>query len=150
MKRFASFVGVVVLSLLSGCGVEQTEEALTDVEAPLAETSATALDAETRQALAESCQPTSTHSCVNAGYGSCLAWSEYYDCGSLSACTSDASCRVCEYDPQIGRPICFRVPGQLQPRNRYRVCFNAAGQSCTEFEQLFNNVCGACYEPVPS
>jgi hypothetical protein len=149
MKHFGSLMGVVAAALLVGCGPEVSEEAL---EAEMAAGDESALissatpepDEQMLQALAASCQPTNTNSCVNAGYSSCAAWSDYYDCGELSACTFGV-CRRCEIDPDLGR-ICYPAPGQQQGRNRYRVCFNAAGQSCTEYELLTQRICTNCGE----
>lgn len=78
------------------------------------------------------CQPATT--CT--GYGSCTGWSNSEQCG--------ASC-----GPQ--QCICIQRPDfecpepQLRGRNTfnsYRVCFNGAGQSCTEFRQTIANYCG--------
>ncbi|RKG48676.1 hypothetical protein D7X30_40490 [Corallococcus sp. AB011P] len=91
------------------------------------------------QALAAACQPTNTNSCVNAGYGACGNWSAYAACGELSSCNF-AGCRtrVCD-----NGPCYFEYLGsETQGNNRYRVCFNAVGQSCTEFEQTTTTVCG--------
>jgi hypothetical protein len=61
-------------------------------------------------------------------YSSCASWSAYYDCG-------DPFCAVYRWcgdqcaDPTFG---CFG-PAMRQSREQYRVCFNAQGQSCTEY-----------------
>jgi hypothetical protein len=79
---------------------------------------------------------------VNAGYGSCAAWSAVYDCGDLSAC-NDLGCprRVCY---GTTRDSCTTVyeGSTSQGTNRYRVCFNAAGESCTEYEKSSRLICG--------
>jgi hypothetical protein len=83
-----------------------------------------------------------TKTCTNLGFGACTSWSATYSCGSLSVCTlSDAACKDCAIGPD-GKPDCWYTGGQNQGKNRYRVCLNPAGQSCTEYEYTTAKVCG--------
>jgi hypothetical protein len=87
------------------------------------------------------CQPAKT--C--AGYGSCGSWSALTNCGSLSTCNpTDTACKECAYSPDIGAVECEYLGGQNQGKNRYRVCFNTAGVSCTEYAYTTAKVCGGC------
>jgi hypothetical protein len=75
-----------------------------------------------------SCQP---------DYPSCASWSGYSDC--------DAP--FCGFGPQCGDdcPEFGPCPGEAmkQRRERFRVCFNALGQSCTEWQRTMINLgCG--------
>ncbi|HYO72748.1 MAG TPA: hypothetical protein VEU33_42400, partial [Archangium sp.] len=69
MKQVGTFIAVVVMGLLVGCGPVGPEEAggqeLTPELVARAEP-----DAQMLQGLTAVCQPTTTNSCVNAGYGS--------------------------------------------------------------------------------
>jgi hypothetical protein len=145
MKQVGTFIGVVVMGLLVGCGPVGPEEAGGQELTPeqLAELVARAEpDAQLHQGLTAVCQPTTTNSCVNAGYGSCASWSGFYDCGDLSAC-NELGCprRVCY---GTTRDSCTTVydGSSSQGTNRYRVCFNAAGESCTEYEKSSRLICG--------
>lgn len=148
MRQLATFIGVVVLGLLVGCGPVGPEE-MGGQGAPLTPEQLAELvaqvpepDAQMLQGLTAVCQPTSTNGCVNAGYGSCAAWSAVYDCGDLSAC-NELGCprRVCY---GTTRDSCTTVyeGSTSQGTNRYRVCFNAAGESCTEYEKSSRLICG--------
>lgn len=67
-------------------------------------------------------------------FASCASWSSYSDCGdpfcSVARFCGD-DCGWCEFGPCP----CFG-PALRQWRERFRVCFNAAGQSCTEYQRL--------------
>lgn len=65
-------------------------------------------------------------------YGSCAGWSSFSDCGT-PVCSGFTYC--CELGPSGGpsMPICPREPALRQYREHYQVCFNAAGQSCTQY-----------------
>lgn len=72
----------------------------------------------------------STTPCGSA-YPSCASWSGYSDCG-------DPYCGVykfCGDPPFCEEPdLCFG-PALRQARERFRVCFNAQSQSCTEYQR---------------
>ena len=64
-----------------------------------------------------------------SGYPSCAGWSGYSDCG-------DPFCgiyRYCGEDCEPGIPC--PGPALRQSQERFRVCFNAQGQSCTEYQR---------------
>jgi hypothetical protein len=73
----------------------------------------------------------STTPCGSA-YPSCAGWSGYSDCG-------DPFCGVykfCGDPPFCEEPdLCFG-PATRTFRERFRVCFNAQGQSCTEYQRI--------------
>ncbi len=151
MKQVGTFIGVVVMGLLVGCGPvgpedlggEQETQEPTLLTPEQVEELLAKLPPEERMVHSMGvCEPTNTNSCVNAGYGSCAAWSAYADCGDLSAC-NDLGCprRVCY---GTTRDSCTTVydGSASQGTNRYRVCFNAAGESCTEYEKSSRLICG--------
>ena len=79
----------------------------------------------------------STTPCGTA-YPSCASWSGYYDCDD-PFCGSVRGCGECEGD----FPRFCPGPGMKQRGERYRVCFNNLGQSCTEYQlTLINLGCG--------
>ncbi|KFE70156.1 hypothetical protein [Hyalangium minutum] len=161
MKNAWMAVGAVVLSILVGCGPVEAEENLPIEElAPenlAAIPDGTVMSPELMSAVlakvpkpqgdmlqpAAACMAAKT--CTNLGYNSCGSWSATYNCGSLSTCnTFDTACRDCQYSPDIGAVECTYLGGQNQGKNRYRVCFNSAGASCTEYEYTSTKVCGGC------
>jgi hypothetical protein len=71
----------------------------------------------------------STTPCGTA-YPSCGSWSGYANCDD-PLCSAAANCG----NPCTG-PLCFG-PAVRQFQERFRVCFNASGQSCTEYQQTF-------------
>jgi hypothetical protein len=73
-----------------------------------------------------SCQP---------DYPSCASWTSYFDCGDPFCGVYRFCGENCETD------ICFG-PALRQKTERYRVCFNALGQSCTEFQAGTNRLLG--------
>ncbi|GMU05621.1 hypothetical protein [Corallococcus caeni] len=136
MRHIGLWVGLFITGWVLGCGPVGTEDSAEaprytpeQVQALMAETPKP--DEAMLQAFAAACEPTTTNNCVNAGYGACGNWSAFADCGDLSECNF-TGCRI-RYDV---------YGSQIQGKNRYRVCFNAAGQSCTEFEQTTSIVCG--------
>jgi hypothetical protein len=85
--------------------------------------------------LTEACH--STTPCGPA-YGSCAGWSAYYDCGDPYCGTY----KWCEDPPFCEAPdICFG-PATRTDRERYRVCFNASGQPCTEYQRITGSLQG--------
>jgi hypothetical protein len=77
-----------------------------------------------------SCQP---------AYPSCASWSGYSGCGT-PYCGNGAHCGDCEYIE--GKEFCGPGPAWKSYLERFRVCFNALGQSCTEWQQVNNSWCG--------
>ena len=77
-----------------------------------------------------SCQP---------NYPSCASWSAYANCGT-PFCGVGAQCGECEYIE--GRLFCEPGPAWRQDRERFRVCFDQFGNSCTEWQQTFTKTCG--------
>jgi hypothetical protein len=76
--------------------------------------------------LAEACH--STTPCGTA-YPSCASWTPYDDCGDPRCVFAVQGCGACGLeDPCIGK-------GLRQSIERYRVCFNAMGESCTEYQR---------------
>lgn len=141
MKNFAAVVVIAVSGLWVACGPVDSNEVgdgevtvSTDAqEQSLAQ--APELSPEMLQALAVACQP--SVSC--AGYSSCGSWSGTYRCGEPNSCNF-TGCRVnvCE-----GSRCYFEYRGvQSQGQNRYRVCHNPAGESCTEWERTNTSFCG--------
>lgn len=71
----------------------------------------------------------STTPCGTA-YGSCASWSTYSDCGD-PFCGVAVGCGECNEWGQCETG----GPGIKQRMERYRVCFDALGQSCTEYQR---------------
>lgn len=71
----------------------------------------------------------STTPCGSA-YGSCAGYSSYSDCGD-PVCGLTMGCGECD---EWGH---CQAAGQglKQLKERYRVCFNSTGQSCTEYQR---------------
>lgn len=71
----------------------------------------------------------STTPCGSA-YASCAGWSSYADCGDLFCGTGMGCGSNCNpFKPCFG-------PALQQWRERFRVCFNEFGQSCTEWQRV--------------
>jgi hypothetical protein len=71
----------------------------------------------------------STTPCGTA-YGSCANWSTFTECGD-PFCGPASACRICDEWGQ-----CTAAgPAMKQNYERYRVCFNELGQSCTEYQR---------------
>ncbi|WP_141329419.1 hypothetical protein [Myxococcus sp. AB025B] len=139
--------------VLGACGGEPSAEAGAGV--PMDEAELTTVDSSLGQC---------------PGYDSCANWSPWYAVGG-SYCGANAStCGstwVCEEDPwgcpygvapeatvskdgqELLPPCCgilYREPNPalIGTQERYRVCFNPAGASCTDYEQASGGVlsCG--------
>lgn len=63
-------------------------------------------------------------------YGSCGSWSGFYDCGD-PFCGISTLCKRCDEWGQCTAG----GPAMKQNRERYRVCFNAQMQGCTEYQR---------------
>jgi hypothetical protein len=71
-----------------------------------------------------SCQP---------NYPSCAGWSSYSNCGD-PFCGVALGCGECVCD-EFGCQCEAGGPAMKQFRERFRVCFNQAGNSCTEWQR---------------
>lgn len=69
-----------------------------------------------------SCQP---------NYPSCAGWSDYSTCGE-PYCQDQFGCGECNCD-EFGICYCGRGPARFVPYERFRVCFDQFGNSCTEW-----------------
>ena len=70
----------------------------------------------------------STTPCGSA-YPSCASWSGYSNCDDPFCGFANGCGEEC---PEIGPCL---GPAMKQRQERYRVCFNAQGQSCTEYQR---------------
>lgn len=77
-----------------------------------------------------SCQP---------DYPSCASWSSYTDCDS-QYCGSGPKCGDCTCD-EFGRCFCGPGPAWKEPMERFRVCFDSLGNSCTEWQKFIVSTC---------
>lgn len=77
-----------------------------------------------------SCQP---------NYPSCATWSGYSDCDE-GYCGTGRACGECFCE--FGRCFCDPGPAWKQSRERFRVCFDQFGNSCTEWQMVLNSSCG--------
>ena len=157
MRMMGRGVLAVLLMGVVACGpLEPQEQDEAAAQAPAGEAGLTPLSSEELAELvarAEAAQRTDVTAAFAAcpganactGYDSCASWSAVANCGTLSACTmSSPYCRQCEYDPELHRPICWNAPSQKQTQYKYRTCFNAFGQACTNVVLTLKAVCGAC------
>jgi 5-methylcytosine-specific restriction endonuclease McrA len=78
-----------------------------------------------------SCQP---------NYPSCASWTSYADCGD-AFCGSGPRCGDCTCD-EWGHCFCGPGPAWREPMERFRVCFDSLGNSCTEWQTLTFISCG--------
>ncbi|MCP3138745.1 hypothetical protein [Pyxidicoccus xibeiensis] len=143
-------LGVTLLFTVAACGAASPGEPLVEAvgdEAPvlvselprLSEAEIDALVAEASrhdegsvQAMAGTCQASNVNSCVNSGFSSCGTWSAFATCSA--ACTGRV-CKICEPGGGGEGPYCeFAGWQRKEEQNRFRVCFNNRGQSCTEYE----------------
>lgn len=76
-----------------------------------------------------SCQP---------NYPSCASWSGYSNCGDPFCGIGPCGECFCEF----GRCFCEKGPALKQSRERFRVCFDQFGNSCTEWQQTLISSCG--------
>jgi hypothetical protein len=152
---------MLIVCLGIACGVGACAAPAVEEAAPLAEEEAAAPTAEERAAEAtpemlaaallgdpdamagaisplSGCQAPKT--CAPQ-YGSCGSWSAYSQCSFQ--CNSDPWCSC---GPDIpDQPPCEPNPydtSALVSYNSFRVCFNAQGQSCTEWRRAFSSYCG--------
>lgn len=147
MTHLGRLVVVGAVALLAGCGPAGSEVLEGEDTSPLSPEQLEALvshipvpDEGMVRAFAEACQPTSTNSCVNAGYGACTNWSAIYDCGQAPSCNL-RGCWKCFSDG-----TCTYMGSHQYTRNSYRVCFNAAGDTCTEYQLNITNACGCALD----
>jgi hypothetical protein len=70
-------------------------------------------------------------------YPSCASWSGYSDCGTPWCGSAKCECEYIE-----GHLFCFPGPAWKQNRERFRVCFDQWGNSCTEWQQTVTSYCG--------
>jgi hypothetical protein len=83
------------------------------------------------------CQAAST---CPTEYGSCSSWSAGSQC-EVTCFPGTCPCRP------IWSPDCEGVPPtdrEVTWYNKFRVCFNASGQSCTEWQKTGVSHCGGC------
>lgn len=78
----------------------------------------------------------STTPCGSA-YPSCASWSGYSDCG-------DPLCGIYRWCGGCGDPFGCWDEATRQRRERFRVCFNEFGQSCTEWQNTLVLVACGC------
>jgi hypothetical protein len=137
MTHLGKLVVVGVVALLVGCGQAGPEEQEGQEEVL---SSTPERDEGSVHAFA-ACQSTAANSCVNAGYTSCGSWTAYYSCGTTPVCNTNG-CRV-YVPPSESSPGHYVWQGsETFQRNRHRVCYNAFGQSCTEYQSSSSTVCG--------
>jgi hypothetical protein len=78
-----------------------------------------------------SCQP---------NYPSCASWSSYSPCGD-AYCGSGRRCGDCTCD-EFGHCFCGPGPAWRESQERFRVCFDSLGNSCTEWQTFTSVACG--------
>jgi hypothetical protein len=72
-------------------------------------------------------------------YGSCGSWSAFEDCGDPH-CGPSTLCKICDEWGQ-----CTAAgPATKQSVERYRVCFNAQMQGCTEYQRASQTLYCGC------
>jgi hypothetical protein len=77
-------------------------------------------------AMTAACHSTTT---CGSAYPSCASWSGYSDCNDPYCASGPHCAEGCEPGlPCLG-------PAMRQWQERFRVCFNAAGQPCTEYQR---------------
>ncbi len=75
-----------------------------------------------------SCQP---------NYPSCASWSSYAGCDGAYCGTARCNCEYIE-----GHLFCYSDDAWKEPLERFRVCFDQYGNSCTEWQQIWTSTCG--------
>lgn len=71
-------------------------------------------------------------------YGACTGWSGFSDCGD-PFCGISTLCKICDEWGQCTAG----GPATKQNRERFRVCFNAQMQGCTEYQRASQTLhCG--------
>lgn len=84
---------------------------------------------------AGACQPI-TPCGPQYGYESCASWSSYTECGDLYCSATARGCGPCGDERCVG-------PGLVQQYETYRICFNALGESCTQWSRVsYTDSCG--------
>lgn len=132
MRQLGVLVGSVVLALLAGCGPVDEQHPVEGAEAvELAKATAEAV-----LGLAVACQQDNYNQCVAAGYGSCSSWSVSTECGD-SFCEVDYGLSPC-FIRNCSEGPCQNIPlgATFQPTQKYRVCSNPQGQTCTEWSVI--------------
>jgi hypothetical protein len=76
--------------------------------------------------LASTTACNATYTCPSE-YGSCASWSSWYDCG-------EPWCGIYRWCGDCGDEFGCWGDALRQRQERYRVCFNAAQEACTEFQ----------------
>ncbi|MEA2563664.1 MAG: hypothetical protein QOH06_5168 [Acidobacteriota bacterium] len=124
-----SFITALLLLVLSA-GAVQAQEAATmnseDFVARFGFQASPTSGLKVVTAFAAACH--STTPCGSA-YGACANWSSFSDCGD-QFCGAALGCGECD---EWGHCEAYG-PALKQLRERYRVCFNQLGQSCTEYQ----------------
>lgn len=112
---------------------ELLEPALEVIDAPTPAMLKAAL-AEDPEAMREAAAALGTcHTSTTCpGYGSCTGWS------TPGYCSDTCSARCCHDGPSCNEPD---IGGRVY-KESFRVCFNAAGASCTEWSVTSTYVCG--------
>ena len=162
MRRtvYTTMMAVCAALLVAGCGVAPNSEALgTDADelqiAPQVERPAELLpmrsedlvDIAAMDATLNAACPTA-FTC-DASFGSCASWSSTTSCG-FRQCGSQ--CFRCTAIKPGLEPICTSGIRRTTFSSRFRVCFNALGQSCTEFQVFSATACqlsGDCCDLAP-
>lgn len=85
-------------------------------------------------AKADACHSTTP---CGAEYGSCASWSGYTDC-------DEPLCGIYRWCGDCGDPFGCWDLATRQRRERFRVCFNSLGQSCTEWQNTLVLVACGC------
>jgi hypothetical protein len=85
-------------------------------------------------AKAEACHSTTP---CGAAYPSCAGWSGYTDCG-------DPQCGIYRWCGDCGDPFGCWDLATRQRRERFRVCFDQFGNSCTEWQNTLVLVACGC------
>lgn len=129
MRQLKVLFASVAMAVLAACGPVDEQPAAEGTESSAV---AEAL-AEAELALADACQPDNYNACVAAGFGSCSAWSATADCGPLE-CDPEYGLSPC-YTRVCAFGTCENVPdgATFTQVQKYRVCSNPLGQSCTEW-----------------
>ncbi|MHA7632210.1 hypothetical protein [Corallococcus sp. M7] len=135
MLKLRLLVGAVTMALMAGCGPVDAQS-----EGQNADAIASSRDqAEMLAGLADACQPDNYNQCVAAGYGACTGWTTATDCGPTT-CDPEYGLSPC-YQRDCTEGPCQNIPlgATFQSTQKYRVCSNPLGQTCTEWNVLVDN-----------